>query len=104
MMNMARTTADQPGISARLARRVRSAGDRLFHASDARALARGWQITAGRSGLSRAYRDPRFDLLESCPGCGWSGKNARRPCAGCAGSGRITLGGHRADLEVSRWE
>ena len=99
---MPRTTGNQPGISTRLARCVRSAGDRFFRASDTRAVGYGWQITAGRSGLSRTYRDPRFDLLASCPDCCGSGQDARRPCSRCAGSGRIRLREHRLAPEVDR--
>jgi hypothetical protein len=51
-----------------VARRMRSAGDRLFHADDQRAIARGWQVTPGRSGLSRTYRDRRFDGLAARSG------------------------------------
>lgn len=74
-----------------LASRIRSAGRRLFLADDARAIASGWQITHGRWGLSRTYRDPRFDMLASCAVCGGEGKTADRPCTRCAGTGRITL-------------
>lgn len=74
-----------------LAGRISSAGDRLFRADDKRAIASGWQITPGRSGLSRTYRDPRFDLLARCDPCHGSGKAADRHCARCAGAGGITL-------------
>ena len=99
---MPRSTGNQPGISTRLARRVRTAGDRLFRASDTRAAGYGWRVTAGRSGLSRTYRDPRFDLLAGCPDCRGSGQDARRPCSRCAGSGRIRLREHRLVAEVDR--
>jgi hypothetical protein len=39
------------------------AGDQAFRVDDALAAARGWQIAVGRAGLTRTYRDPRFDLL-----------------------------------------
>src|SRR6266446_939538 len=39
------------------------AGDRAFKADDVLAASSGWQAAAGRAGLSRTYRDPRFDLL-----------------------------------------
>jgi hypothetical protein len=44
-----------------LADRLRAAGDRLFCADDERALGHGWEVRSGRFGLSRTYRDPRFD-------------------------------------------
>jgi len=84
MMNMQPTTSDQtasrpvhhaarePGqatgpqsrrnrLMTWLAGKTRPAGDCLFRADDALATARGWQITSGRFGLSRVYRDPRFE-------------------------------------------
>jgi hypothetical protein len=71
--------------------KVRSAGDRMFCAEDTRAIANGWQITRGKLGLSRTYRDPRFDALAACDQCDGSGETADQPCARCAGTGRITL-------------
>ena len=35
-------------------------GDRLFSSQDALARQNGWQVTPGRLGLSRTYRDQRF--------------------------------------------
>jgi hypothetical protein len=50
-----------------LLNRLEAAGNRLFAADDQRAAARGWQITPGSHGLSRRYRDPRFDMLTAAP-------------------------------------
>jgi len=74
-----------------LAVKVRSAGDRMFCADDTRAIANGWQITPGKLGLRRTYRDPRFDALAECGQCDGSGETADQPCARCSGTGRITL-------------
>jgi len=38
-------------------------GSRIFLAADGRARERGWQVVSRHGGLSRNYRDPRFDLL-----------------------------------------
>ena len=65
---------------------------RLFAAGDARARGRGWQVTVHRGGLARHYRDPRFDLLTTCPQCRGAGVDADdRPCRRCPGTGRLTL-------------
>lgn len=48
-------------VTGRLARLIRTAGDRLFRDADAHASRHGWQITTRRGGLARTYRDPRFD-------------------------------------------
>jgi hypothetical protein len=45
--------------------RLQRLGDHLFRAGDARARGYGWEVTSRRRGLSRSYRDPRFDLLAS---------------------------------------
>jgi hypothetical protein len=37
-------------------------GQLLFRADDEFARRQGWQVETGRFGLSRVYRDPRFDL------------------------------------------
>jgi hypothetical protein len=44
-------------------RLLRTLGGKIFQADDRYARDRGWQITSSRSGLSRTYRDPRFDSL-----------------------------------------
>ena len=51
--------------TAALAAQIRAAADRLFAADDARAERHGWQIGVGPGGLSRSYRDPRFDNLSA---------------------------------------
>jgi hypothetical protein len=63
----------------------------MFIADDTRAIANGWQITPGKLGLTRTYRDPRFDSLTASDQCGGSGETADQPCARCSGTGRITL-------------
>ncbi len=79
-------------VTGRLARLIRTAGDRLFQAEDARARQYGWQITARRGGLARTYRDPRFDRFRSCPACRGTGiSSAEEPCDRCGGTGRITV-------------
>jgi hypothetical protein len=117
MMNTARTTADltaaraeEPHIGVKqstpptgrppsgrnrlvtwLADKMRSAGNRIFLGDDARAIDSGWQITQGKLGLSRTYRDPRFDALCACDKCYGSGRAADQRCHRCSGTGRITL-------------
>lgn len=65
-------------------------GTWLFAGDDSRAASHGWQILPGGGGLSRRYRDPRFDTLRACGRCAGRGTLAERPCATCAGTGRIT--------------
>lgn len=73
--------------------RVLSAiGTMIFREDDHRARQRGWQITPGHRGLSRTYRDPRFDHLVSCSSCNGRGCNPDRTiCSDCRGSGRLFL-------------
>lgn len=79
-------------VTGRLARLIRTVGDRLFRDADMRASQYGWQITARRGGLARTYRDPRFDRFRRCPVCGGSGtRRAKQACDHCAGTGRITV-------------
>jgi len=67
-------------------------GSRIFEADDRLARDRGWQITPRRGGLSRNYRDPRFDSLVACTACSGRGRNSRdATCPDCAGTGRIVL-------------
>jgi hypothetical protein len=76
-----------------LADRLRAAGDRLFCSDDERAIRQGWQVRSGRFGLSRTYRDPRFDQFAECGFChGWGSVIPGHPCVQCAGTGRITMG------------
>lgn len=46
-----------------LTNKLASGSERLFRSDDAAARACGWQISPGRFGWSRSYRDPRFDAL-----------------------------------------
>jgi hypothetical protein len=76
---------------------------RLFRDQDATARRHGWHIKAGRGGLSRTYRDPRFDRLARCPMCRGSGTDAsQEACDGCAATGRVTLA-RPAGLAAGRW-
>jgi hypothetical protein len=67
--------------------------DRLFEMNDAEAYWRGWQITKVHGGLGRRYRDPRFDTLAECSGCGGTGSWANQPCSPCLGTGRVEVEG-----------
>lgn len=75
-----------------LAGRIRLAGDRQFSEDDTWARQHGWLIEARRGGLSRSYRDPRFDNLSRCRECHGSGTDeSDRPCRRCSGTGRVRL-------------
>jgi hypothetical protein len=70
----------------------------LFARSDARGRACGWEVSRSRSGLSRSYRDPRFDRLQRCPRCAGSGTNPTGgECARCSGTGRLVHDPRRRD-------
>jgi hypothetical protein len=76
-----------------LAAWVRAGGDRLFREQDANARRYGWDVQVRHGGLSRAYRDPRFDRLQACPACRGAGTGEQdRACDRCGGTGRITVG------------
>jgi hypothetical protein len=82
-----------------LRRLIEAAGDRLFRADDQRAIEHNWRITRRIGGLSRSYRDPRFDTLRPCPPCNGDGGIAVEPCVSCDGTGRViqpavNSGGH----------
>jgi len=64
-------------------------GDRLFRRDDQWAIEHNLQITRRHGGLSRSYRDPRFDTLRACSRCGGSGGYPDEPCAACDGTGRV---------------
>jgi hypothetical protein len=66
-------------------------GRRLHADADAQAQGYGWQITQRNGGLSRRYRDPRFDTLARCPSCGGKGDVDEAPCEPCGGTGRVTV-------------
>jgi RecJ-like exonuclease len=75
-----------------LLRTLSAIGSKIFRTDDCRARDRGWQITSRHGGLSRTYRDPRFDSLIPCPACNGRGYNPDRiTCSGCDGSGRLVL-------------
>jgi hypothetical protein len=67
-------------------------GRGIFRSSDYQARQHGWQIVARHGGLSRTYRDPRFDDLAACTTCSGHGRNLGRvTCPDCRGSGRVSL-------------
>lgn len=75
-----------------LLRELAAVGSKIFRADDRRARDRGWQIIPRHSGLSRNYRDPRFDYLITCGACNGRGCHPRgASCSGCQGTGRIVL-------------
>lgn len=45
------------------------AGDLVFASKDTEASWHAWDMERRHAGLGRAYRDPRFDTLVSCPRC-----------------------------------
>lgn len=63
---------------------------RLFGDLDTQARHDGWQVTRLRRGFGRSYRDPRFDLLSTCPDCAGSGSIDGQLCEPCRGTGRVT--------------
>ena len=74
-----------------LRRLIETAGDRLFRTDDQTAIKNNWQITKRHGGLSRRYRDPRFNTLLACSRCSGSGGYPDEPCATCGGTGRVRL-------------
>lgn len=95
-----RRHAHKPG---RIAELIRAIGERLFREDDARAASCGWQAKVGHRGLSRTYRDPRFDSLMACPSCRGSGQHAfDQDCARCSGTGRIRLPQSPRPTEMTR--
>jgi len=71
---------------------LRAIGSKIFDADDRRARDLGWQITSGRHGLGRSYRDPRFNYFIACTACGGHGCNPSGViCSECSGTGRIAL-------------
>ena len=68
-------------------------GSKIFQEDDDRAHHQGWQIIQRHGGLSRTYRDARFDYLircVACSGCGCVPHGA--DCPDCGGTGRVALG------------
>ncbi len=86
------------GLASWLAECLRAAGDRLFAEDDRKAHEHGWQITCRHAGLSRRYRDPRFDSLNSCRWCDGTGWTGERECPACRGTGRL-----RREQPHQRW-
>jgi diadenosine tetraphosphatase ApaH/serine/threonine PP2A family protein phosphatase len=75
-----------------LLRWLSAIGSKIFRTDDCRARDEGWQIIPRHGGLSRTYRDARFDYLISCAACDGRGCNPRgATCSGCHGTGRIVL-------------
>lgn len=75
-----------------LKRGTSALGRQIFRSSDHQARQYGWQVTPRRGGLSRTYRDPRFDYLIACRTCGGHGRNPHGVnCSDCQGTGRISL-------------
>jgi len=72
-----------------LSKVIEAVGDRWFRSDDQRAIEHNWQIARRHGGLSRSYRDQRFDTLYPCFQCGGSGGTNREPCAACDGTGRV---------------
>jgi hypothetical protein len=84
-----------------LLRMLSAIGSKIFRTDDSRARDRGLQIIPRHGGLSRTYRDSRFDYLIPCPACNGRGFNPdRTTCSGCDGSGRLVL--DRADATQLR--
>jgi hypothetical protein len=65
---LAAGAAMQARIRAWLVARIRARSDWLFRGLDERARQHGWTMETGPYGLSRSYRDPRFDTLRTRPG------------------------------------
>ena len=77
------------GPASWLADCLQAAGDRVFAADDRKAREHGWEITCRHGGLSRRYRDPRFDTLITCLWCQGTGRTAEQECPPCRGTGRL---------------
>jgi hypothetical protein len=62
----------------------------LYAAPDARAARNGWTVVPRCGGLTRTYRDPRFDQFRRCHRCDGTGLSSRGSCFRCGGTGRLT--------------
>lgn len=79
-------------LSDLLIRGLSAIGSKIFREDDYRTRDHGWQITLRHGGLSRSYRDPRFDYLIACMACNGHGCNTRGvTCSDCYGAGRVIL-------------
>jgi RecJ-like exonuclease len=75
-----------------LLRALSAVGRKIFEEDDRRACDRGWQVVPRHGGLSRNYRDPRFDYLLACTACNGRGRNTcDTACSDCDGTGRVVL-------------
>jgi hypothetical protein len=52
-------------IRGSLVARIRAYSDRLFRDLDEQARQHGWKMETGPYGLTRSYRDPRFEALRA---------------------------------------
>jgi hypothetical protein len=67
-------------------------GGKTFREEDRWARDHGWQTIPRHGGLSRTYRDPRFDYLTACTACSGRGCDPRGVvCSDCDGTGRVIL-------------
>jgi hypothetical protein len=79
-------------------------GNKIFEADDRRARDRDWEITPSHGGLSRSYRDPRFNYLRRCRACNGFGCSPDGvTCASCHGAGRVILDAAKAPQRPGRW-
>lgn len=79
-------------LVAKLESRLSAIGSKIFREDDCHARDRGWQVIPRHGGLSRTYRDPRFDHLVACAACNGNGCDPDGvTCSGCHGTGRITV-------------
>ena len=66
------------------------AGEVIFRADDEFARDQGWQVTTGRFGLSRTYRQPDFDRRRPVLPVLGPHPQGSAECEKSAGTGRIT--------------
>jgi len=77
-----------------LLRVLNAIGSKIFQTGDCRVRGQGWQVIPRHGGLSRTYRDPRFDYLIPCQACNGRGYTTDgTSCFACDGSGRLVLDG-----------
>jgi len=86
------TNPDVRALTGLLQRGLSAIGNKIFRADDCRARDQRWQIIPRHGGLSRTYRDARFDNLIACTACNGRGCHPRgATCSTCHGTGRIVL-------------